>query len=75
VTRILLQFAGGELTLHQYRIEVPTHQAMKKAAILASGYFRSWDWSPDGEIAAIESHDSDCLMLIVGGKSAQDIFL
>lgn len=75
MTRILLQYPGGELTLHQYKVEVPTHQAMRKAAVLATGLFPSWEWSPDGEIAAIEPHDSPCLMLVVGGSRGVECVL
>ena len=75
MTRILLAYPGGELTLHQYRVEVPTHQAMRKAASMATDLFPSWEWASDGDIAAIEPHGSPCLVLIVGGSRGRDCFL
>lgn len=75
MTRILLAYAGGEVTLHQYRVEVPMHQAMRKAASMASDLFTSWDWSPDGEVPAIEPGRGPCMVLIVGGARGAEIVM
>lgn len=73
--RILLAFPGGELTLHQYKRDVPDHDMTRKAASLAGGLFKSWEWASDPEIPAIEAHDSPAMILCVRGPAAVDCHL
>jgi hypothetical protein len=53
MTKIILQYPGGELTLFKYKRKVPDHLFTQKMAEIASTYFSEWDWAPDGDIPAI----------------------
>ena len=72
MSRILLQYAGGEVTLFRYKRQVPIHQATDKLARIASEIFDSWEHG-DGDIPAIESGDQ--MLLLVEGPSSKECFL
>lgn len=69
--RIILQFAGGELTLFTYRRAVGMQQVSEKLMSIAHTMFSSWEWGSD--IQAIES--GDCILMAVIGSNGKEVSL
>lgn len=69
--RIILAYAGGELTLFTYKRMVPDYQISEKLMSIANTMFSSWSWGSD--IHAIEGND--CVLMAVTGPTGKEVFL
>lgn len=74
MTRILLQYPGGEIELFAYKRAVPIQQATSKLAHIATEIFDSWEWG-DGDIPAIEAVEKQSMLLLVQGPGGKECFL
>lgn len=76
MTRLLLAYPGGEVTLFQYKRAVPDHDVGRKMATIASELFPAWGWAEDGEIPAIwDLTDENRAILAVDGPRGKECFL
>jgi hypothetical protein len=68
--RILLQYPGGEVTLHEYKKPMPIHDVSRKAVGFAQDLFESWQWANDPDLPAIESNKGSLILCVVGPRGA-----
>ena len=61
--RIMLCFAGGEITLFTYKRAIGDQQVSEKLMSIANAIFPTWSWGTD--IHAIEGND--CILMAVTG--------
>lgn len=73
MTRILLQFQGGEIELFRYKKHVPIQQVTYKLATIATEVFGSWEWGQG--IPAIEQVEGPLVLIAVDGPNGKECFL